>query len=637
MILSGHARSPRHAMLLSRIRAKLTGKSVPSEFSLEKQRKIARALEKYVPILSIILFVVGVIWLFLLPYEGYNKRTYISENALLPGQANVNYGYNDMRAAEDYRSKIIQVQDKDSNTRASFIQQELRRIGFTSALQHFSVNDFNETGVNAFAIHRAPRSDGKEALILSAPWVSRTGDYNTNGISALLSLAKLFKRNVYWSKDIILLVTDKGLSGTQAWLDAYHGITQSKEIDKAGFSSVVMPRSGAVQGALNLDFPGTNDYESLGLFFEGVNGQLPNLDLINSIVVIARHTAQIPVVLHDTTSNPYKDKPWGVYADSLLHMLRTMKYQTLGQPSSDAGLYLRYKIDAITVHGIHGSGNLNHLFGFHRIGVLVESTFRSLNNLLEHFHQSFFFYFLPQTDRYVSIGVYMPPIIVFACSLIFQSLVLYYLPLDTTSSLNTEYPPAFTVEKKNISFAFSILAATHLAGVLIFYVIQPTFGQQFIGIFSTEVIHGQFFIACLIAFITVTGASLWVTRNKSPTHNGAILKSFCLAQSALVIATVSLLNFSLAVATAITITLPYSIIRPSASSGARLIQWLLITAISPAGLVTMFTTITGSSLTTVLTTLFADYQVSQSWFLTYICIAYWPINMAMCILIVSNS
>lgn len=47
---------------------------------------------------------------------------------------------------------------------------------------------------------------------------------NTNGIASLLSLAKLFKREVYWAKDVILLVTDHGTSGTQAWLDAYHGM-----------------------------------------------------------------------------------------------------------------------------------------------------------------------------------------------------------------------------------------------------------------------------------------------------------------------------------------------------------------------------------------------------------------------------
>jgi hypothetical protein len=36
--------------------------------------------------------------------------------------------------------------------------------------------------------------------------------------------------------------------------------------------------------------------------------------------------------------------------------------------------------------------------------------FRSLNSLLESFHQSFFFYLLSSTSRYVSIGLYMPPL-----------------------------------------------------------------------------------------------------------------------------------------------------------------------------------------------------------------------------------
>lgn len=39
-------------------------------------------------IYSILLFIVGIAWILILPYDGYNKRTYISENALLPGQVN---------------------------------------------------------------------------------------------------------------------------------------------------------------------------------------------------------------------------------------------------------------------------------------------------------------------------------------------------------------------------------------------------------------------------------------------------------------------------------------------------------------------------------------------------------------------
>ena len=40
----------------------------------------------------------------------------------------------------------------------------------------------------------------------------------------------------------------------------------------------------------------------------------------------------------------------------------------------------------------------------------LEGMFRSLNSLLERFHQSFFFYLLSSTSRYVSIGLYMPPL-----------------------------------------------------------------------------------------------------------------------------------------------------------------------------------------------------------------------------------
>ena len=46
---------------------------------------------------------------------------------------------------------------------------------------------------------------------------------------------------------------------------------------------------------------------------------------------------------------------------------------------------------------------------------VIEGIFRSLNNLLEQFHQSFFFYLLPESRRYVSIGLYMPP---FGCLLV---------------------------------------------------------------------------------------------------------------------------------------------------------------------------------------------------------------------------
>lgn len=76
---------------------------------------------------------------------------------------------------------------------------------------------------------------------------------------------------------------------------------------------------------------------------EGVNGQLPNLDLINTIVAVATRTnPPIHTTLHDDTKNPYEHYKYGEYLGSLNHMLTSMKYLVTGHPSSDAGLYLRY-------------------------------------------------------------------------------------------------------------------------------------------------------------------------------------------------------------------------------------------------------------------------------------------------------
>lgn len=41
---------------------------------------------------------------------------------------------------------------------------------------------------------------------------------------------------------------------------------------------------------------------------------------------------------------------------------------------------------------------------------VVEGTLRSLNNLLEKLHHSYFFYLICATDRFISIVLYMPPL-----------------------------------------------------------------------------------------------------------------------------------------------------------------------------------------------------------------------------------
>ena len=116
-------------------------------------------------------------------------------------------------------------------------------------------------------------------------------------------------------------------------------------------------------------------------------------------------------------------------------MFHMMWNQAGGRPTGNQGLFHKYRIEAVTLQGvklknakkfystlqierfesykIRSTGNSFLIFcscyDFDVFCRMIEGVFRSLNNLLERFHQSFFFYLLPATLRYVSIGLYMQP------------------------------------------------------------------------------------------------------------------------------------------------------------------------------------------------------------------------------------
>ena len=56
-------------------------------------------------------------------------------------------------------------------------------------------------GTNAYAVMAAPRASGAEAIIISASWLSRTGEgdgtLNLRGVATVLSLAGYLKSELY--------------------------------------------------------------------------------------------------------------------------------------------------------------------------------------------------------------------------------------------------------------------------------------------------------------------------------------------------------------------------------------------------------------------------------------------------------
>ena len=255
-------------------------------------------------------------------------------------------------------------------------------------------------------------------------------------------------------------------------------------------------RSGSIQAAINLELPGDSVHR-FNIKLEGLNGQLPNLDLVNTVSRLCRREG-IPPTLHKRVwiylvsrfssknpwisgaghllfdlsflqANPSNSESYEGFQQNLRTMLATMWDQAPGFPTGNHGLFHRYHIEAVTLQGYRLKTSSKMAAGFPEMGRycfsaftfkillkcwkiistefcdayeklinyekfrVVEGIFRSLNNLLERFHQSFFFYLLPATDRYVSIGLYMPPFGLLALPVVIK--ISFLWSEDTRKSL----------------------------------------------------------------------------------------------------------------------------------------------------------------------------------------------------------
>ena len=290
-----------------------------------------------------------------------------------------------------------------------------------------------------------------------------------------------------WSKDIIFLITADSKAAPQAWVDAYHDAHKSPGIEPLPL------KSGALQGAIVIDYPFDHRFESLHIVYDGINGQLPNLDLLNTVTSIASGQMGIGVSLQQMWhhSDSYKDR--------LQTMLRGMMNQGLGHASGPHSSFIPYHVDAITLQPF-GNGWQDEM----AMGRVIESTFRSLNNLLEHLHQSFFFYLLMQTNRFVSIGTYLPSAMLVAVNFTIMAIFLWVKSgSPRTPPTSTSAPTAIDEMSKLTIVQEGDLKAIVPADVLtvrerdLFLPLAIVAGLQFLGIIPLYIFNHTPLNVCL--------------------------------------------------------------------------------------------------------------------------------------------
>lgn len=495
----------------------------------------------------------------MLPLDEYSRRTYISENALLPGQVHTYFGGSDQNVLRAYKHEVSGLENSTNAEVNDKLEDMFKGIGLKVGRQNYTYHSSGNTyaGENVYALLQAPRGDATEAIVLVAAWRNIKGEFNGNGLALALALTRYFKRWSLWSKDIILMVPPDSRAGTQAWVDAYHDAH-----DQSNVASLPL-KGGALQGAVAIDYPHEGRFSGVHIAYDGVNGQLPNLDLINSVVNIASGQMGMDATIQEMWHHNNK------YDDCLKTMLRGMLNQGLGHAVGPHSSFIPYHVDAITIQPI---GN-----GWHDemgLGRLIEGTFRSLNNLLEHLHQSFFFYLLMHKERFVSIGTYLPSAMLIAANFTIMAISLWVKSGHGDQSTDVTSAPAMV--ERHLFLPLGLVAACQFLG----------FVPLFIFNHAPASLATPLFAICSILTSTLPHVlSSLFSSTCSPQNNTRqfyqLTKSFSLLLLGMFLSALATLNFSLAFLVGL-FSVPLSFVQPYPNSPlARWAFTVVLNLLSP--------------------------------------------------------
>ncbi|KFP06596.1 Glycosylphosphatidylinositol anchor attachment 1 protein, partial [Calypte anna] len=504
-------------------------------------------------------YLLGLGWFLALPLPPLAPRTYMSENAMGSTMVEETFGMGER--ALSYAREFAGHKKKAGGMPVAWLERTMWSLGLEVHRQPFTLTlpfpdetreRYMVKGTNVYGILRAPRASSTEALVLSVP--CSPGTQNNQALGLMLALAAHFRGQIYWAKDIIFLVNEHDLLGMEAWLEAYHDINLT-EVQSSG----ALGRAGAIQAAISLELS-SDVVTSLDVGVEGLNGQLPNLDLLNLFHAFCQKNGLL-CTIQGKLPRPEGDS-LPAYAHSLQTLLLMVLAQASGRPRGDHGLFLRYRIEAITLRGINSFRQ--YKYDLTTLGKTLEGMFRKLNNLLERLHQSYFFYLLPSLSRFVSIGLYMPAfgflILVLILKISFRG---RGAPSNSTHSMIPTHPPAHPLDlqtplgppltpislqepRPGLLALVPPLVVCHAAGLALYFL--PVLGQH-VATQHFPVSEAEAVVLTLIA-IYVAGMALPHNAHRALSGGGSdrgwmVLKLVALLYLALQLGCLALLNFSL--------------------------------------------------------------------------------------------
>ncbi|KAL8266398.1 hypothetical protein R6Q59_003742 [Mikania micrantha] len=446
-------------------------------------------------IFSVVCCIAGVLALLLFPVLA--KKTYVSENALLPGSANPTISDQDFLGANTFIDELTILKLKSQNTGMytkphilsrgipRLIALHIANLGVEVSYHRFQkqsnkfhplhfftspnaeANNLNETcgsyGTNTVGIIRAPRGDGKESIVLVTPYnpVNLTQN-EALSLGLTYAMFSLLTQVSWLAKDIVWLAADSQYgqyNSVAAWLRDYHtpsfdglgkllsascqrsNAVHESKLDMSNEEEVsdTFRHAGTMAAALVIKVANRSEEaeeDAVSIYVEASNGQMPNLDLISVVSYMAVYEEGLRVQVEklvslldsrwlnfigevfETVANIARrlNPQWkfGIpvkeYVEGSATLVNSLFQQAIGVPTGSHGAFRDYQVDALTMEisvklSSTDKGSQTELLL--QGGRLIEEVVRSVNNLLEKFHQSFFLYLLTLSNKFVSVGVYM--------------------------------------------------------------------------------------------------------------------------------------------------------------------------------------------------------------------------------------
>ncbi|XP_068789727.1 glycosylphosphatidylinositol anchor attachment 1 protein [Struthio camelus] len=548
-----------------------------------RRRALSRLVLRLNTPLCLLSYAAGLAWFLALAFLPLAPRTYMSENAMGSTMVEEQFAYGER--ALSYAREFAGHKKKVGGIPVAWLEKTMANLGLEVYKQPFSRTlpfpdetreRYMVKGTNVYGILRAPRAASTESLVLSVP--CSQGQQNNQAVGLMLALATYFRGQIYWAKDIIFLVNEHDLLGMEAWLEAYHDVNIT-EVQSSG----MLGRAGAIQAAVSLELS-SEVVTSFDVAVEGLNGQLPNLDLVNLFYAFCQKNGLLCTIQGKLQRSDWDTLP--AYAHSLQTLLLMVLKQGSGRPQGDHGLFLRYHIEAITVRGINSFRQ--YKYDMNTVGKTLEGMFRKLNNLLERLHQSYFFYLLPSLSRFVSIGVYMPAFGFLILILVLKALDLW-MKLSKCDAGPAErlwdgdqgaVHAAVEESRPGLLTLVPPLLICHATGLTLYFL--PVLGQH-VATQHFPVSESEAVVLTVIA-IYVAGLALPHNTHRVLMGSGSdrgwmTLKLLSLLYLAMQLGCIALVNFSLGFLLAVTMVPVAAVVQPT---GPKYLYAVLLVLVTPA-------------------------------------------------------